>query len=371
MTALTAMTAGIIGGGMIAAVHAHALRASGIRVAGVAGGSPERSEVFAQRLSAEQAFATPEDLIASPGIDVVHVCTPNASHSVYARRALEAGKAVICEKPLGVGLDEARELADYASRHGSLTAVPFVYRFYPVVREMKARAAAAGQSVTLIRGSYLQDWLADPSSTNWRVNDVDGGSSRAFADIGVHLCDLIEFTTGQRISRLTANTSTAFSHRQNLRVRTEDIATVMFETDHGVPGTAVVSQVSQGYKNRLRLSIDADAASYRFDQEAPDRLLIGTQDSTSIVPRSATSLRNGDARRLSLVPGGHPQGYQDSFNAFMLDAYRSFMGEEVVGLPTFADGLRAAELTDAVLKSARSGTWESVAHAPGALKPVQ
>lgn len=250
---MTGLTAGIIGGGMIAAVHANALRASGIRVAGVAGGSRERSEVFAQRLSAEHAFATADDLIAAPGIDVVHICTPNASHAGYARRAMEAGKPVVCEKPLGVDLNEARELADYAADNSLPTAVPFVYRFYPTVREMRERMAASERPALLIRGSYLQDWLADPSSTNWRVKDAEGGSSRSFADIGVHLCDLIEFTTGHRIRRLTANLSTAFSHREGVSVSTEDIATVMFETDHGAPGVATVSQVSQGYKNRLTL----------------------------------------------------------------------------------------------------------------------
>jgi predicted dehydrogenase len=354
------LRAGIIGGGMIAAVHANALRNAGIRVAGAAGTSRQRGETFAHRLSAETAFATPEDLIESPDIDVIHVCTPNASHAGYAEQALHAGKAVICEKPLGVNLDEARALADYATKNSGRTAVPFVYRYYPLVREMRECILDNGQPLMLIRGSYLQDWLADPSSTNWRVNDADGGASRAFADIGVHVCDLIEFTTGQRISRLAANLSTAFRQRQNVEVRTEDIATIMFETDQGVPGVATVSQVSNGYKNHLTLSVDAADASYSFDQESPDSLVIGRRDSTTVVPRSEASLRSEDARRLSVLPAGHPQGYQDSFNAFVGDAYQSFAGETVRGLPTFADGLRAAVITDAVLKSVKSQTWEAV-----------
>jgi predicted dehydrogenase len=354
------LRAGIIGGGMIAAVHANALRHAGIRVAGAAGSSRERSELFAHRLLAETAFATPEDLIASPDVDVVHICTPNASHARYARLVLAAGKSVICEKPLGVNLDEARMLADYAAKVSGQTAVPFVYRYYPLVREMREHIVGNGQPVMLIRGSYLQDWLADPGSTNWRVNDADGGASRAFADIGVHVCDLIEFTTGQRISRLAANVSTAYRQRQDVEVRTEDIATIMFETDGGTPGVATVSQVSNGYKNRLTLSVDAADASYSFDQESPDSLIIGTRDSTTVVPRSETSLRNEDARRLSVLPSGHPQGYQDSFNAFIRDAYQSFAGETVRGLPTFTDGLRAAVITDAVLRSVEARAWVAV-----------
>lgn len=354
------LRAGIIGGGMIAAVHANALRYAGIRVAGAAGSSRERGEMFANRLLAETAFKTPEDLIASPDVDVVHICTPNASHSGYARLALAAGKSVICEKPLGVNLDEARVLADYAAKMAGQTAVPFVYRYYPLVREMREHIVGNGRPVMLIRGAYLQDWLADPGSTNWRVNDAEGGASRAFADIGVHVCDLIEFTTGQRISRLAANVSTAYRQRQNVDVRTEDIATIMFETDEGTPGVATVSQVSHGYKNRLTLSVDAADASYSFDQESPDTLVIGTRDSMTVVPRSETSLRSEDARRLSVLPAGHPQGYQDSFNAFIRDAYQSFAGETVRGLPTFTDGLRAAVITDAVLNSVKAQAWVAV-----------
>lgn len=354
------LRAGIIGGGMIAAVHANALRQAGICITGAAGTSRERGELFARRLLAEAAFVTPEDLIASPDVDVVHICTPNASHVGYAQLALAAGKSVICEKPLGVNLDEAQVLADYATKVSGHTAVPFVYRYYPLVREMREHVVGNGQPVMLIRGSYLQDWLADPGSTNWRVNDADGGASRAFADIGVHVCDLIEFTTGQRISRLAANVSTAHRQRQNVEVRTEDIATIMFETDEGTPGVATVSQVSNGYKNRLTLSVDAADSSYSFDQESPDSLVIGRRDSTTVIPRSEASLRNEDARRLSVLPAGHPQGYQDSFNAFIQDAYQSFAGEAVTGLPTFADGLRAAVITDAVLRSVKSQAWVAV-----------
>ena len=137
-----------------------------------------------------------------------------------------------------------------------VTAVPFVYRFYPTVREARARIATgeAGR-LWLLHGSYLQDWLAGAGESNWRVDPALGGASRAFGDIGVHWCDLMEFVTGHRIVRLTATTARAFEERSTGdragAVATEDGAVVLFETDQGAAGSVVVSQVTPGRKNRL------------------------------------------------------------------------------------------------------------------------
>lgn len=349
--------AGIIGGGMIAAVHAAAVRASGHEVVGVA----SRSEASANRAAATlgvRAFADPETLIDDRQVDVIHVCSPNSSHVGYALRAIAAGKAVVCEKPLGVDLGEALLLRDAARRVNARTAVPFVYRFYSVVREMRSRVMH--DQVLLIRATYLQDWLADPRSNNWRVNDVEGGASRAFADIGVHLCDLIEFISGERITRLTARTFRAYAQREASPVSTEDGATLLFETETGAPGTATISQVSQGNKNRLELAIDTGGASYGFNQEEPDKLLVGQSSQNAVVSRSAQAFGAADAIRLSRLPPGHPQGYQDAFTAFMADAYGTFEGRPDASVPTFDDGYRAAALTHAVLSSHVSQRWEPV-----------
>ena len=145
------------------------------------------------------------DLIAAADVDVVHICTPNATHAPLARQALEQGKAVVCEKPLATSVEDARALVDAARAAQTVTAVPFVYRFHPLVREVRARIAAgeAGR-VWLVHGSYLQDWLSRGADTNWRMDPKLGGASRAFGDVGVHWCDLMEFATGQRIVRLCA-----------------------------------------------------------------------------------------------------------------------------------------------------------------------
>ena len=349
--------AGIIGAGFMGTVHAHAVRAAGGVVSRVAGRTPEEAERAAARLLAVDTAASVDELVTADDVDAVHVCTPNHTHVALTEAALRAGKHVVCEKPLATSPEDARRLVEAATQAGVVAAVPFVYRFYPAVREARARIAdGAAGPLWLLHGSYLQDWLASADATNWRVDPALGGGSRAFGDIGVHWCDLMEFTTGHRITRLTARMSTAFTERQG----TEDGAVVLFETDRGATGSVVVSQVSPGRKNRLWFSFDATDASYVFDQEVPDALWVGGVTGNRIVPRGPDTMTSAAARSYARLPAGHPQGYQDSFNAFVSDVYSAVAGQKPDGLPTFADGLRAAVLTQAVRDSAQDQTWVEV-----------
>jgi predicted dehydrogenase len=236
-----------------------------------------------------------------------------------------------------------------------VAAVPFVYRFYPTVREARARIGAGDAGpLWLLHGSYLQDWLAGSDAANWRVDPKLGGTSRAFGDIGVHWCDLMEFTTGHRITRLAARMARAYPDRI-----TEDGAALLFDTDRGASGSVVVSQVSPGRKNRLWFSFDGPSASYVFDQELPDSLWVGGQRANQVVVRGPDTLSE-PAASYARLPAGHPHGYQDSFNAFVADVYAAIGGQKPDGLPAFADGLRAAVLTEAVVESAANSTWVEV-----------
>jgi predicted dehydrogenase len=357
------LTAGIIGAGFMAEVHSRAVRWAGGRVAGVAASSPERGAAAAARLGAERGYSSAEALLRDPAIDVVHICTPNDLHAEFALGAIRAGKAVVCEKPLATTAESAVELEEAAREAGARTAVPFVYRFYPVVREIRARLerGEAGRLV-LLHGSYLQDWLAASTETNWRVDKTRGGASRAFADIGVHWCDLVEFVTGHRIVRVAATIDTAHSQRggEQREVGTEDIALILFTTDGGASGSLTVSQVSIGRKNRLRFSIDGTRGSFEFDQEAPNQFWNRRIQESALISSGGDWVTSPDAQRLTVLPPGHPQGYQDAFNGFMVDAYSAFAGTDVPGLPTFADGRRAAFITTAVLTAAATQTWVDV-----------
>jgi len=375
---------GIAGAGFIGGVHARAARLAGARVVGVAAATPAAAAEAAERLGAERPHPTAQALIEDDEIDVVHVCTPNHLHVPLAEAALAAGKHVICEKPLAPDLAGALAVTDAAARAGRVAAVPFVYRYYPTVREARERVrTGATGSIRLLHGTYLQDWLLRAEDDNWRVRADEGGASRAFADIGSHWCDLAEFVTGHRITRLSARMLTALTERVSAgsrqafarpedggaaadaavdteRVTTEDAATVQFETDQGALGVLVVSQISAGRKNRLWLEIDGAEESLAFDQEHPESLWCGRREATTLMLRDPAFLSPA-AARFATLPAGHPQGYADCFEGFLTDVYATIRDRATAdGLPQFADGLRAATITDAVLSSARDGRWVDV-----------
>ena len=358
MSSSPPLRVGFIGAGFMGEVHSHASRAARGTLAGLCSSSRASSERAVTILGFEKAFDSAGDLLADDAIDLVHVVTPNATHLEFALAAIEAGKHVVCEKPLATSTSDAAQLAAAATAAGVTATVPFVYRFHPMVREARARVRAGEMGRLLsIQGSYLQDWLVAPSDDNWRVDAKLGGPSRAFADIGSHLCDLTEFVTGDRISRVQALTRTVFDARATSRdITTEDLVAVLVETRIGAIGTLLVSQVAPGRKNRLHLEISGSAETIGFDQEDPETLWLGRRTASQLLRRNSEEL-SADAVRLSVLPPGHPLGYQDAFNAFVADSYAAVAGEVRDGLPTFDDGLRAVRLTDAVLESARTGNW--------------
>jgi len=366
----TPLRVAIAGTGFIGRVHARSALLAGATVVGVAASSPDRAEAAAKDLGVERAFASADELVRADDVDVIHICTPNHLHFDLALAALDAGKHVICEKPLATQRADAERLVRAAKAAGKVASVPFVYRYYPTVREARARVEADDiGDVRLIHGAYLQDWLLDPEDGNWRVDEALGGASRAFADIGSHWCDLIEFVTNDRIRRVTAKLLTAVPERfvgehqdafsgskgaEKISVTTEDAAVVMFETRGGAIGSTVISQISAGRKNQLRFEIDGSKAALAFDQEAPETLWIGRREGPIVLPRAPELLSKGAATYATL-PGGHPQGYHDCFDAFVNDTYEAIHNGVPDGLPVFTDGLRAAAITEAVLTSAREG----------------
>jgi predicted dehydrogenase len=359
----------LVGTGMIASVHRRAAVLAGAELVGVLGSRLERSQQAARRWGLPTAFASLADL-ADSAAEVVHVCTPNATHAPYVEGLLAAGKHVICEKPLGVSLAEAERMDMLAQRAGVVATVPFVYRYHPVVREIRARAQAGHYGRwNMLHGHYLQDWLLSPQASNWRVDPAHGGRSRAFADIGSHWCDLVEWVSGERLASLAAQVSIAVTERpmadglpaggQLAAVPTEDVATMMFQTVTGVSGSMLVSQVAAGRKNRLWFELDGSGGSAVFDQENPDSFWTGTAEGGQVFAR-ASDAGSAEQRRLSYLPAGHVQGYGDCFAAFVADSYAAISGEQPDGLPTFADGLRSARIIEAVLRSAANSAWTKV-----------
>lgn len=305
------------------------------------------------------------DVLADDAIDLVSVCTPNGTHADMVRAIISAGKNVICEKPLATTFDEAVELTELATAAGVVTAVPFVYRYHPLVAEARERLRRGDAGdIHLLHGSYLQDWLSSADDDNWRVDTSAGGASRAFADIGSHWCDIVEFVSGLRITEVSAVTRVAFADRgpsgAARPVSTEDIACVNLRFSNGAVGSVVISQVSPGRKNRLWFEISGTRATVGFDQEQPETMMWGEREGVETVVRDAL-LMSAPAAELSTLPSGHPMGYYDCFRSFVSDTLRVIAGEQIERLPTFRDGLRAAAVTHAVIASAQSSMWVTVA----------
>ncbi|MFI6698638.1 Gfo/Idh/MocA family protein [Streptomyces sp. NPDC050509] len=372
----------VVGAGMIGAVHASAIRAAGGELAGVVASTPERSARTADAWGVPVRYPDFEAVLADDSVSVVHVCTPNALHVRQTEAALAAGKHVICEKPLATSAAEAERLVRQAEKASRLLAIPFVYRYHPLVREIRARRLSGEFGAwQLLHGSYLQDWMLPEDAMSWRVDPADGGPSRAFADIGSHWCDLVEWVAGVRFTELTARLGTTVATRptgtgpsftsttkgRRVPVRTEDVATVLMRTGEGVLGSLTVSQVSAGRKNRLWFELDGSACSAVFDQENPETVWFGAADGARVLFRDPGQ-GSAEQRRLSRLPAGHGQGYADCFASFVTDVYAAVRGDAPEGLPTGADGVRSARLVEAVLASTASLSWTDVTPAPAALE---
>jgi predicted dehydrogenase len=366
----------IVGVGMIGAVHATAIRSTGATVRGVIASTAERTNEVARAWDVPVRYPDLAAALADDAVDVVHLCTPNSLHVEQAEAALLAGKHVVCEKPLATSVAGAERLVALAARAERVLAVPFVYRYHPVVQEIRARRQAGEFGPwQLLHGSYLQDWMLDEDTANWRVDPALGGPSRAFADVGSHWCDLVEWVAGVRFTQVSARLAITHAHRPmgslpafaagtgqvaaTSPVRTEDVAAVLLRTDDGVLGTLTVSQVSAGRKNRLWFELDGTRGSAVFDQEDAERAWLGTPDGARVIVRDPG--HGSDAqRRLSILPAGHAQGYADCFRAFVADAYAAIDGGHPESLPTGVDGARSAYLVEAVLRSNESLAWTDV-----------
>jgi predicted dehydrogenase len=372
---------GLVGPGFIAAHHIDAVRRLGnVEVAAIAGSSIDAARRKAREWHVGRAFGDWRELTADPGIDVVHNTTPNNLHFDVSMAALRAGKHVVSDKPLAMTADECRRLHDAALQAGVAHVVTFNYRGNPLVQHARALVAQDGiGKVTYVHGQYLQDWLADDSLYNWRVDPRKGGASAALLDIGSHWCDLAEHVSGRRITAVLADLHTVVPTRhrpvaggksQRVRVKSEDLASVLLRFDNGARGCLRVGQVLPGHKNDLQLEVNGRAASLRWLQERQNELWVGRYAQPDSVVVKDPALVAGDALRYTHLPAGHQEAWSDAFFNLIADAYRwiaqgGAAKARPAPLPTFADGYRSACLIEAMLRShAKGGVWIEPAKSP-------
>jgi predicted dehydrogenase len=375
--------AAVIGTGFIGTVHVEQLRRIGVRVRGVLGSSPERGEERAEALGVDRAYPSLEALLDDPSIDVVHVTSPNHLHVPQARQILEAGRHVVCEKPLAMAASDSAGLVELAVGSGLVNAVNFNIRFYPLhqhVRELVA-AGALGD-VRFVTGRYFQDWLLLETDWNWRLEPDKGGSLRAVGDIGSHWLDLATFLTGSQVTAVLADLTTFIPQRAQPRgpvetfsterstdtverdMATEDTASILLRFANGARGSVSVSQISPGRKNSLQWEIDgADSAAW-WDSETPDHLYLGHRGRPNEILQRGAELMNEVGIAATSLPGGHIEGFADTFHSLFREVYRAILGGHAPEHPryaTFADGHHEMLVGDAIATSAREGRWVDVA----------
>ncbi len=382
MSAQTLRTA-LIGTGFVGRVHIEAIRRLGfVDIAAIVDANLAQAEKYAAEFGVAIAVSDYRTVLDDKSIDAVDICTPNALHAPIAKAALEAGKHVICEKPLATSMAAAAEVVALAEAKKLRNCTCHNLRYYPIVQHMR-RMREDGDlgEILIVQGTYSQDWLLYDTDYNWRIEAKDNGPSRCMADIGSHFCDIAEHVTGRRIKEVCADLQTFYKTRRKPKgqieafagkmltsedystysVDTEDMGAVLFRMDNDARGAYTASQVSAGRKNRLNIEIYGTKCGVAWDQERPDELWIGNRNTNNQIIVKDPSLLKGNARSYADLPGGHSEGYDDTFKQVFRRFYRSILDPTMPPeYPQFADGLRQLTILEAEMASSRSRSWVTV-----------
>lgn len=377
----------ITGTGFMGPAHTEALRRLGIRVVGILGSSPEKSQQAARSLGLDKGYATFEEILADPEVHAVHITTPNRLHHATTRAALLAGKHVLCEKPLSMTSAESADLvqvATEAATRGVAAGVCYNIRYYPANLDARARVrGGAIGDVFAMHGRYIQDWLLYPTDYNWRVQAEEGGQVRAIGDIGTHWMDLVQFITGLEIEAVMADLQTVFPVRYRplgevhtfagradpaapsrpIEIGTEDCGSVLLRFKGGRRGLMYVSQMNAGRKNSLRWEIAGSEGALAWDGENPNELWLGHREEPNEILLKNPVLMAPEVRRFADYPGGHAEGYPDTFKMIFRDFYGYIEAGDFTApppFPSFAEGHREMLLCEAIYRSHLEERWVAV-----------
>jgi predicted dehydrogenase len=373
----------IFGTGFMGRVHLEAVRRlESVEAVAIAGRNLEAARRLGAGFSIPTMTTDYREVLRDPAIDAVHICTPNAQHFPMVKEALLAGKHVLCEKPLATTVEQGEELVALAARQGMRNGVCHNLRFYPMVQQMRAmREAGDLGEILVVQGTYFQDWLLYDTDWNWRVDAKTGGPSRCMADIGSHWFDSAEHVTGLRVTSLCADLQTFHRTRKQPKhsvetfankllgpedyietaVETEDFGAVIFHMGARARGSVTASQVSAGRKNRFNIEIYGTRSSVAWNQERPDELWVGHRNAGNEIFVKDPSLLKPGARSYADLPGGHSEGYDDTFKQIFRRFYASIVSRDATPeYPQFVDGLRQLTILDAVLQSHRTRSWIDV-----------
>lgn len=379
---MKAIKTAIFGTGFMGRVHLEAVqRVESVEAAAIFGRNTEALQALSSGFSVPKIATDYREILRDSSVDSVHICTPNAQHFSMTKEALQAGKHVLCEKPLTTTVEEAEELVSLAAKQSLRNCVCHNLRYYPMVQQMRhLREAGELGEILVVQGTYSQDWLLYDTDWNWRVDASAAGASRCMGDIGSHFFDMAEHVTGLRVTSLCADLQTFHTTRKQPKrsvetfanklmgpedyietpVTTEDFGAVVFRMGNRTRGSMTASQVSAGRKNGLSIEIYGTKSSVAWNQERPDELWQGHRDSPNAISVKDPSLLLPGARSYADLPGGHSEGYDDTFKQVFRRFYRSISESGTPEYPQFVDGLRQMVILKSVLDSSKKHAWIDV-----------
>ena len=378
MTVTRKLRMGMVGGGpgaFIGPVHRMAAELDGRieLVAGAFSQSPERSREAGEsfRIDPHRAYADYREMIEverkrSDAIDFVVIATPNYLHLPVATAALDAGFAVVSDKPATATYEEALVLEKAVAKAGLPYALTHTYAGYALVREARA-ICATGQlgRIRKVAVEYLQGWLSQPlektgqKQAAWRADPALNGPGGCIGDIGVHAFHLLEYVTGLDVTSMNATLRTVVPGR-----RLDDDCSAFLRLENGASGVLMASQVAAGEGNGLRLRVYGEAGSIDWRQEDPNHLRVKWMDGPEEIRHAAGGYLSEDARAVTRLPGGHPEGYIEAFAVL----YREFADAMIAWragqsnplpetLPGIRAGVRGMRFIERVIESSRTESW--------------
>ncbi|MGH8867704.1 MAG: Gfo/Idh/MocA family protein [Actinomycetes bacterium] len=338
-------------------------------------------EHAARRLGWASVETDWKELIRRDDVAVVDICTPGDSHAEIAIAALDAGRHVLCEKPLANTVDEAVAMAQAAERaraRGVRSMVGFNYRRVPALALARQLVAEGRLGVIRhVRAQYLQDWIADPSfPLVWRLQKDKAGSG-ALGDIGAHIVDIAQYVTGSLLTGVSGLTETFIrerplaaasdgltgsGHGGTGEVTVDDCALFLGKFADGAMATFEATRFATGRKNAMRLEVNGSAGSLAFDFESMNELSFHdhTEDPSTAGFRRILVTEPTHPYMDAWWPPGHLIGYEHTFTHELRDFVEA-VGVGTDPLPSFADGLQVQRVLAAIEKSAAGGScWTEV-----------
>jgi predicted dehydrogenase len=376
MSRMTEIGVGVLGYAFMGRAHASAYRALAHLPAppplaptlvAVAGRNAEAADDAARRYGFERAVTDWGELVADERIGLFDNCGPNGAHAEPTIAAAQAGKHVICEKPLGRDADESYETWQRVAETGVTHLCAFNYRFVPAVR-LAREMIAAGElgEIRHFRARYLQAWGGDQSVMTWRFDRAQAGSG-ALGDLGAHIVDLGRYLVGE-ISAVTGLVSTFVRDRAGHAVDVDDAFQATAEFDGGATGTLEASRLCLGRANHLAWEVNGERGSLAFDLERLNELrvhLAGSVPGASAQGFRTVLVTEPDHPFMGQWwPPGHIVGWEHTFVHELHHLLAAIAGDGDVRphAADFEDGYRAAEVCDAIVRSAERGAREQLAY---------